>query len=60
MRTKPQFDKQNAYNRENYDHFNLMLPKGQKEQLQALAKERGQSLNAFINEAIRYYIEATK
>lgn len=56
MRTKKDFDKQNQYNKETYDHFNLMLPKGKKEELQQLAKYKNLSLNAFINSAIDFYI----
>lgn len=58
MRTKKDFDHQNEYNKEQYDRFSLMLPKGKKAELQAYAKAKGfNSLNAFINEAIRVYIE---
>lgn len=49
---KEEFNKiayQNDYNREKYDRFSLMLPKGRKEELKALAAERGMSLNEFIN-----------
>ncbi len=49
----------NAFNKENYDHYNLMLPKGMKAELQAIAKARGQSLNAYINEAIIAYMNCT-
>lgn len=57
MRTKKDFDKQNKYNKTNYDHYNLILPKGKKEELKAIADSRGLSINGFINEAIRYYLE---
>ena len=49
----------NDFNRQNYDHFNLMLPKGQKAELQAIAKAKGQSLNAYINTAIQAYMNCT-
>ena len=52
-RNKQLFDKQNDYNRERYDRFSLMLPKGEKERLQEIAKESGLSLNAFVGEAIK-------
>ena len=42
----------NKYMKENYDRVNLTLPKGYKEELAALAASRGQSVNAFIKEAI--------
>lgn len=49
------FDKvkyNNKYNKETYDRFSLMLPKGKKEIIQSKAKEHGESLNAYINRAI--------
>lgn len=49
----------NNFNKENYDKFSLMLPKGMKAELQAIAKARGQSLNAYINEAIIAYMNCT-
>lgn len=49
---KRTFEKQNQFNRVNYDRFSLMLPKGEKERLQTIAKECGKSLNALIYECI--------
>lgn len=43
---------QNQYNKEKYDRFSLILPKGKKDELKTIAKERGMSLNEFINMAI--------
>lgn len=59
MNTKKQFDRQNTFNKENYDKVSLMLPKGQKAELQAIAKAKGQSLNAYINSAIQAYMNCT-
>lgn len=43
---------QNEFNRTHYDHFNLMLPKGEKERLKTIANSCGKSLNALIYECI--------
>lgn len=40
------------YNKKNYDRVNLILPKGEKEKLKAIAKEKGESLNSYIVTAI--------
>lgn len=40
---------QNEYNKNKYDRFSLMLPKGRKAELKALADEQGMSLNELIN-----------
>lgn len=48
---------QNQYNKEKYDRFSLIMPKGKKDEIKKIAKERGMSLNEFINMAID---EATK
>lgn len=34
------------YNKKNYDRVNLILPKGEKDKIKAVAKEKGESLNA--------------
>ena len=39
----------NQYMKENYDRINIMRPKGDKDKLDALAKERGMSRNELIN-----------
>lgn len=36
----------------NYDRIHVQIPKGEKARLQAHAKSKGESLNAFINRAI--------
>jgi len=38
----------NNYNREAYDRINLTVPKGQKEIIQAAARQHGESVNSFI------------
>ena len=42
----------NKYMKNNYDRFNLVLPKGKKSELQAHAANKGESLNGFVNRAI--------
>ena len=54
-KNKQRYD--NEYSRNNYDRVLLTLPRGEKEGLQAHAAERGESLNAFINRAIRETVE---
>jgi len=43
--------------RENYDRFNLVLPKGRKTELQEHVQQRGESLNGFVNRAIDHEVE---
>ena len=45
------------YNAKAYDQINLTVKKGEKEELQAHAAERGESLNGFINRAIHEMVE---
>lgn len=40
-----------------YDRINLVVPKGKKALLQAVAQEQGESLNGFINKAIDDAVE---
>ena len=43
----------NNYNREKYDRFSLMLPKGKKEEIQKALKKTGdKSINFFVNRLI--------
>ena len=49
------FDKikyNNSFNKDAYDRFSLMLPKGKKEIIQKYAKRKNESINAFVNRAI--------
>lgn len=41
------------YVKENYDRLNVKVPKGRKATVEALAAERGQSVNGLINELLR-------
>lgn len=40
------------YNAKAYDRINIAVPKGRKEEIQVIAKQRGQSINAYINTII--------
>lgn len=45
------------YMKENYDVYQVRMPKGKKATIQAHAEQHGESLNAFINRAIDRAIE---
>ena len=47
----------NKYMKENYDRVNLTMPKGEKEAVKAHAEARGESVNSFINRAIKEAME---
>lgn len=51
---------QNKYILKAYDRINLTVMKGKKEELQAYAQRRGESLNGFINRAIEEQIKRDK
>ena len=40
------------YMKENYDVYQIRMPKGKKETIQNAAASQGQSVNAYINQAI--------
>lgn len=48
---------QNEYIKQAYDRINLTVPKGEKEAIQEAAQEQGQSVNAYIYEAVRRRME---
>lgn len=50
----------NKYVREKYDRVNVTMPKGRKDEIQACAARRGQSINAYINAAIAEKMEREK
>ena len=41
------------FNERAYDRLNLVVPKGRKEQIEALAASRGQSVNGLIGDLLR-------
>ena len=51
------YKKQNEYNKEKYDRVSVMFPAGYRDTVRDKAKERGQSLNAFILDAVRERME---
>lgn len=44
----------------NYDRINLTVTKGQKEEIKAHAESKGESVNSFINRAIKQTMETDK
>lgn len=48
---------QNDWIKNTYDRINLTVPKGDKEKMAIAAAAAGQSVNAFINEAIKEKME---
>lgn len=55
--SKAQQKATNKYISKNYDRINLTLMKGEKEQIQAHATAHDESVNAFINRAIKNTME---
>ena len=47
----------NAFIAKNYDRINLTVPKGHKEKIASHADQRGESVNGFINRAIKETME---
>ncbi len=45
------------YIKENYDVYQIRMPKGEKEIIAQFATARGESLNGFINRAIKEAME---
>ncbi|RKJ78381.1 hypothetical protein D7X33_09910 [Butyricicoccus sp. 1XD8-22] len=48
---------QNKYIAKAYDRINLVVRKGEKDKIKFHAEKRGESINGFINRAIRNQIE---
>ena len=42
----------NRYNAKAYDRINIVVPKGQKETIEAAAKAAGESVNGYVNRAM--------
>ena len=47
------YKKQNEYNKDKYDRVSVMFPAGYRDTVRDRASENGQSLNAFILDAVR-------
>ena len=45
------------YVKNNYDRLELSVPKGEKEEIQQAAKQAGQSVNAYVYEAVKRRME---
>ncbi len=52
-----QISYQNSYNKEKYDRISLMLPKGEKDRIKTAASAAGESVNEYINKAIKQRID---
>ena len=48
------------YMKNNYDNFQLRMPKGKKDKIKLHAESNGESLNGFINKAIDEKMEYDK
>lgn len=48
------------YMKENYDVFQIRMPKGRKAVIQAHAQAQGESVNGFVNRAIEETMERDK
>lgn len=57
MESKPATRAKNKYNAKSYDRIALQVYKGERDKLRAHAEARGESLNGFINRAIREALE---
>ena len=47
----------NKYTSENYDSLRIVTPKGEKLKIQSHAEAQGESINGFVNRAIKETIE---
>lgn len=43
----------NKYNAANYDNLRIVVPKGRKEEIEAFARARGESVNGLVNALLR-------
>ena len=48
-----QISYQNSYNKEKYYRISLMIPKGEKDRIKTAAAAAGESVNEYINKAIK-------
>lgn len=51
------YNKQNEYNKKNYDRVSVMFPAGYRDKVREIASGEGKSLNAYILEAVKEKIE---
>lgn len=50
----------NKWNAKAYDAINLRIPKGRKQDLEAYAREHGESVNGLINRLLRDVLSQTE
>lgn len=50
---KPSTRAKNKYNAKNYDSLRIVVPKGQKQAIEAHVSERKDSVNGYVNRLIR-------
>lgn len=55
--SKARIEANNRYNAKAYDRINIVVPKGDKDKIKSHADGRGESLNGFINRAIKETID---
>lgn len=48
------------YNAKAYDRINIAVPKGRKDEIQAIAEQKGLSINAYINSIIEEALAKAK
>lgn len=60
MGGKTSTESKSKYNAKAYDRINIAVPKGRKAEIKAHADAKGQSINAFVVEAIDEKIEREK
>ena len=51
--SKAQIKATNKYNAANYDSLRIVIPKGQKQAVEAHAQSKGQSVNGLVNALLR-------
>lgn len=51
--SKAQIKATNKYNAANYDSLRIVIPKGQKQAVEAHASSKGQSVNGLVNALLR-------
>ena len=57
MSAKPATISKNKYNAKVYDSVRLVVKKGEKDKIRGHAEQNGESLNGFINRAIKETIQ---
>ncbi len=53
MKGKSSTRAKNKYNSANYDSLRIVVPKGRKATVEALAEQRGESVNGMVNQMLR-------